>query len=84
MQGDEAPARGREEKAVKHCGEEIDGVTDVGAIDNDEERHMNYGGVFHFGNYHHMLDPKKGVMTSLTGRQTSTRSSPRWSLRRAA
>lgn len=37
-----------------------------GRIDNDEARHMNYGAVFHFGNYHHMLDPKKGIITSTT------------------
>lgn len=35
-----------------------------GRILNDEERHMNYGAVFHFGNYHHMLDAEKDIIQS--------------------
>lgn len=43
-------------------------ITDTigGRIDNDEKRHMNYGAVFHFGNYHNMLDPRKHIITSTT------------------
>lgn len=53
---------------LKKAGRPYLMVTDVvgGRISNDEERHMNYGAVFHFGNYHHMLDPDKDIIQSTT------------------
>lgn len=43
-------------------------ITDTvgGRICNDEKEHMNYGAVFHFGTYKHMLDPEKNIIQSTT------------------
>ena len=49
---------------LQKAGEPYLVITDDvgGRIHNDEDLHMNYGAVFFFGSYHHMLDPEKNII----------------------